>query len=319
MSRHYTPAHRLLVPAVAVLAASSVLVACSHDGTTTDKVGPISALYDAMWGEDYQVADSIRYEEAVATCMKENGFEYTPTPMEDTTAMAGPMPQADWDPVANAKVDGYGIALFLGLDDDDDNSGFAKGDPNRIYYDALSDEEQAAYSQALHGTPTLDEPDPESYWTTGGCYGEAFHEVYESQNNWPDMDTPSVMDDYWQFVSDKVENDPRIGKAATKWSACMSNKGYQFTELADARESIQQRYDDLLAVDWTTQGWEADLAALRADEIATATADAQCRVKAGVDQAYDDAWFDGETEFYNAHRAEVDAWFAEQEASRPKR
>jgi len=58
---------------------------------------------------------------------------------------------------------------------------------------------------------------------------------------------------------------------------------------------------------------DAELAALHAEEVALATADAQCAVTAGVTQAADDALFDAETTFYNAHTADVEAWFEAQD------
>jgi len=108
----------------------------------------------------------------------------------------------------------------------------------------------------------------------------------------------------------------------------MSDKGYSFATPEEPPMSFQKRLDELIGTDSTSEEWiepdmdrftDQDIKALHAEEIATATADAQCIVKVDWFKVYEAAWYDAEVAFYDAHRAEVDAWFDEQEAAMGKK
>jgi hypothetical protein len=113
----------------------------------------------------------------------------------------------------------------------------------------------------------------------------------------------------------------------------MADKGYTFASSEEAQQSVAQRFKDLTGIDATNDGgWgtdqadpdliagitEAEYTALHDDEIATATADSQCYVKAGQEDAYNAAYFDVETEYYATHKTEVDAYFAALDAAQKK-
>lgn len=347
MNSRRARARRLTVPGALLLAVSFALVGCSQ-GTDSAKEGPITSRMNALYGDDsgneQWQAENERYEEIVATCMKEKGFEYTPVKPDDDAFAVQTWSDEDWDPVADAKENGYYItpaskdALIeqygLGevtddeIVDEDPGSWFADDDPNGAYYRGLSASDQAAYDEALYG-PMSDDMEAEYDWTTAGCNGEAFHEVYEAQMDDQEAEQDStVMDDYYSYADDKLTNDPRVLEASAAWASCMADQGYDFATADEARSSIQQRFDDLTGTDTTSEEWvdpdpsrfsDEEIATLHDDEIALATTDAQCTVDTDMYDVYETVLFDVETEFYNTHKTEVDAWFAAQEARMNKK
>ncbi|MCL2423984.1 MAG: hypothetical protein FWD11_08875, partial [Micrococcales bacterium] len=230
MSRYRTPVRFLAIPAAALLAASSLLVGCAKDDAS-DKIGPISARFDVLYGADFDWnATQVQYEETIAACMKEKGFEYTPEPMVDDGFAS--TSAEDWDPVAEAKLNGYWItpaskddlALQYGMGEPEtaweDDSFWFDDSPNGRYRQNLSDTEQTAYDEAMYG-PAIDVEGEEGVeiewdWRTGGCQGEAFHKVYDDGAGWNGDTTGTVIEEYQEYASDKVDNDPRVRKVIQK-------------------------------------------------------------------------------------------------------
>ncbi|MCL2089935.1 MAG: hypothetical protein FWH11_01700 [Micrococcales bacterium] len=351
MNSRLAPAHRLVVPGTLLLAVSFALVGCTQSADAAAKTGPISARFDALYSgsDDQWRDDNDKVQEIIAACMKEKGFEYIPEPA-DLYQSTETISAEDWDPVAHAKEYGYFITYGMvgyGTDEsedlpepfiDDSSVWVDENDPNGPYYLSLSESERTAYDEALYGSLSDEEweaawegdgegPD----WTTQGCSGEAWHErelAWEAEREAEESIDSTVMDDYDTYTDDKVANDRRVVKAKKTWSSCMTDAGYDFAEQEEAETSIRLRFDSILGID-SSKGYSldldeisssalADLRALQEDEIATATADAQCFVKSGLRTAYDDAQLDAETEFYNSHKAAVDAYFEALAAAQKK-
>ncbi|MCL2849335.1 MAG: hypothetical protein FWE61_04745 [Micrococcales bacterium] len=285
------------------LAAVVVLVGCA---TSADQSDSISSRLDAYWDTITQKA-SVDLQEAIATCMKEHGFDYTPVVDTQTPDRRSP----DDDPVAYAETNGYGIGTAAM------HRQAATDDPNGAYYENLSDSEQRAYNNALYGEGSVDadalEDGDFSELRQGGCYDLAYDQVYGPLK----LDEPSVLDQYYPYVLEQTSSHSRVRAALTQWVSCMDAKGYAFSDPDEALQGFLDRYQALAsrgAFDDDDRPTNA-FAALRAEEIATATADAQCKVQVGLDKAWQDAWRDAEAEFYDSHKDAVDAWFAQQEQS----
>jgi len=253
----------------------------------------------------------IQAGEITAACMKEQGFEYIPTDPEMALSWE---PDEIGDPVAWAKENGYGVVP----DEDDEGEPWPDdefSDPNAAYVESLSEDELMAYWAALYGAwdDEDDMPAPDS----AGCMDKGYEAVYNPLQENPSLELMEFSD----FFDDKVENDKRVRDAVKTWVSCMEGKGYAVSEGDDLSQDFWDRHAALMRYDDETfEGFDeatyprAELAELRAEEIATATADAQCKVKAKTDKARADAEFDAETEYYAAHKDAVDAWFAELEA-----
>ncbi len=339
MRINHVAARRTAVPGALLLTVSFALAGCSPGADTVEE-GPITSRIKAIDGDDELTrAQNTRYEEAIAACMKAKGFEYTPVPMGDSYSSES-WSEEDWDPVADAKEHGYSItpagkdalAMQYSLGDEAPEETAAEeevpsdvaDDPNDAYYSTLSASDQTAYDEALYGPMVDDTAEVDTIqeydWTTNGCSGVAAHEVYDTQTD--EQDT-SVLEDFYAYAADKTDDDSRVVEANAAWVSCMAGKGYDFADPDAARASIQQRFDDLMGIDPTSEvRVEPDLdgvsdevfAALHDDEMATSLADAECIVSAGVRDAFDRAWADADAKFYDSHKTEVDAWFAAQEA-----
>jgi len=312
----------LHLPGAVLVAASLVLAGCSASTDADDRVWPMSPRLDLYRYGQHDTIDDNRVQELIATCMKEHGFDYTPQLIE----IIEYTPSA-YDPVAEAKEYGYGVtppskAEYAQRGSAAVMDAFAKAaDENAAYVNGLSERGQELYHHALYGDyQTVHNSAGEEVLLPAGCTGEADAEVYGEFDPAAEPDS-TVIDEYYAYVEDKVDNDPRVHAARKAWVSCMAGKGYDFLTSDKARDSIVEQLAVLVASSWDSPDWDpdwdqvtdAELAALHAEEVTLATADAQCAVTAGVTQAADDALFDAETTFYNAHETDVEAWFTAHE------
>ncbi len=280
-------------------------------------------------------------EQILAACMAEQGFEYTPVDwsyMEEQEAMRGrgSAPETAEDLAASVAEYGYGISTQVPWPGDAQGSGPGGGqvDPNAEYVASMSDAERRAYETALMGVGqgeayiTGEEPYD---WTQWGCYGRSDHQLGIDQREFFD-DTPyedlqAQIDAMYLAVSDE----PRVLEAEREWSACMAEAGYSgLNRVADAMEGILAQSDqiwaetsfavvsDLTTTDYLTSPEylaaaeenarrHADLAQI---EIPTAVADYACRDEVEYQRLYAEVSIELQQEFYDAHRAELEAWLA---------
>ncbi|GIG28387.1 hypothetical protein [Cellulomonas marina] len=284
-----------------------------------EDLGPISAKLQGIY-EDFDAAAADEQqreaEEVIAACMKEQGFDYTPVEPQNTTAFSEPDPDMPmWGTVEFAEQYGYGITTQeeLGYGSPDESE--MPEDPNQAAVEAMSESEQTAYYAALYGEPV--EPDPaadpdepvEWDWTTAGCSGLAQHEVYDQGG----MSESPVMQELSTMYEDAT-SDPRYTAAQQEWVTCMADAGHPYTTSDEPQQDISDRYFEEAMDPETGEVDEAAAAELRDEEIAVATADAGCREEADVDGTTAAILKEMEEEYYAAHRAEVDAFIAEQEA-----
>lgn len=295
--------HRLLVVPALLCAAALVLAGCGKDGGAAKgdaaadvPLGPISqrlADLEKRFDEDTAAAMSTALEEAVAACMKEQGFDYTPQAWDASdVAQAADVPE--WGSLEFAKTYGYGITTWQ------DMPGVEETTETAAPGTETSQVMDEAYSEALWGGGT-DEDEPGEAWLPGGCYGEALEAMGTD-----DLMSSTVLRDINGFAS-QADRDDRVVAALDGWTTCMADKGYDYQTSDAAQSSIMQRaYSD----DGEPLTGDA-LEALQTEEIATAVADHECgtgleRVRAGV-------LAELETDYYADHKAEVDAFFVQLE------
>jgi len=157
--------------------AVAVTVGCSRTAEAPDAVGPASAYVDLVLdvGDEQVRQQYMSYQEAIATCMAEAGFEYLPTLsgliFVDQSALDPPRDSREY-----AEQYGYGY----GSRPDGAGSITSPGDnPNDALIEAMSEAEATEYYLALFGT--VDEEylaagSPEDFeedWTRSGCDGRA--------------------------------------------------------------------------------------------------------------------------------------------------
>ncbi|GGQ38440.1 hypothetical protein GCM10010266_72180 [Streptomyces griseomycini] len=167
-------------------------------------------------------------ENAIAACMKKQGFTYTPVAPED--------PAASWttygaDYALTKKYrQKYGSGIYAGIvyPDDAGASGSAADrqdsdrTPNADYVDTLTPEQKAAYSEALGAFP-----DPKAggkNWT--GCQGEADKEVYGSASAQERSIEAANRD---QANAQAFNGDPELVALVQSYASCLRKEGISAT------------------------------------------------------------------------------------------
>jgi len=295
-----SPALPALVAAVAALA----LAGCTGGGSSAssdDETGPLTAFFEKVGGsfddEDFEKQQR-DVEELVATCMAEQGFEYTPAePMSGGIASSDDMP--DWESKEYAEQYGYGATTS----DELWGSGDEWVDPNAEYVESMSESEQSAYYEALWGSgPEIDpDADPEAEleyeynWEESGCQGAAQHEVYEQDQIWDDP----ALKDLFEEMNTEYENladDPALREAQQKWATCIAEAGYDYANPEEAQQSIYDELNGLYEAmapadpedvdpDASFEPDPAAKAELKEKELALATADYACKESSGYQKA----------------------------------
>ncbi|WP_152360691.1 hypothetical protein [Microlunatus speluncae] len=285
-----------LVGAVSVLV---VIAGCSGpiagpDPAATPGGRPLDAYLNPPVDQAKQKADQQKIEEAVARCMKEQGFEYTPQQPMDWPEP----PKIDLTDRGWVEKYGYGISTR------DEEPMPQQEDPNGDRIKKMTKKQQDAYFKALHG-------DGGGMATTrggggggvpigggdAGCYGKAQQEVFPDAKP-VDFEEFKDLFDAMAKLDQQVESDPRVAPLITEWAGCLAGAGHGgFSKIKEPEDSIQKKWADL-------NGWKfmndsdggsgsvvqaqpagpdrnppdpQKVAKLRADEIKLALADTDCR------------------------------------------
>lgn len=290
-------------------------------------VSPMEPYTSAVVGgydEELAAERSRQIEEILASCMREQGFDYTPV---DWAAMDGRLSGSSvgddvWSDYGTREwVEqwGYGAATMADLVQEEpaEPEDPAWQDPNEAYVDAMSDSEREAYYAALYGEQVYDEDDESTWeydWTQGGCQGMAQHEVYGDEDArlseaWQDPAYQALQEEM-NTIYQNLETHPLVLTAVETWVQCMADAGYPgMVAVYDAQNEIYDELWELMPEDGSAPP-AAALAELKAKELAVALADFDCAELADHDQAYRDAQYELESEFVEAHRAELEAWAA---------
>lgn len=303
----------------AVLAAMAIVSVSACGGGSSgpseaDLLDPTKSPLAKVLGYDISAADQkvqqLEMEQAVAECMKAEGWEYKPvdySSMGGNSAWEAEYEEQMADPVAYGEKYGYGIVRNdeLNAEANEQGDGNTWEDPNGDYLNSLSMEEQQSYQETLYGKQdysSLEEgeefvPPP---LEEQGCYGKAQLESGNAAMNDPDV--MAKLNDYYEGI----ENDPDLVAANKVWAACMADidqsyewkspdeiwndlsirleeaKGYTVTESEDG---MGWSTDSPLDEDGNWVEPEADEAAieqLRKDEIAIWKDDHGCQGEAKI-------------------------------------
>lgn len=322
----------------AALLAGALLVGltagCSRgaapDPSPTLAPGPAEAYLDAALGTTREgaVEASLRMEEAIATCMSKQGFDYVP----DVSSYHY-IDSADWDPPPGTRAfaEHYGYGYASVPDGAQDSTASGPG-ANQAIVDAMTPQEREAYERALWGGDPAeaaaegvsdgasDEGSDDASTAEpalGGCFRAARDEV------WGDRATDQVRadleDEIARIDEEGAAEDPAVQEAAGEWSACMAEAGQPgLATPDDAEREAWDRWtalNDAIGADptlgeVTENGDVAGQAELAAQEATVATADWDCRAQVGYDAAWRAARDRLQQEYVDAHRVELDAWVA---------
>lgn len=244
-----------------VLVVGAALAGCGDPDQAASEpaASPLAELmgWDQQYNEVEGRAQQLQQEEAVAACMREEGFEYTPV---DYSAQ-GPQVVDDAaelynDPKAFGEKYGYGVVHNYELweepnfnaDGELSYSGEqAFEDPNWEYQQTLSPSEQQAYQEVLYGDQSYYESADTIPASDGdvavadtvavaapsleqqGCYGKAQLEVFGEQ---PIQD-PKVQERMNEYYTNQ-EDDPELQGAYEDWLVCMTDDLGDLADMAEA-------------------------------------------------------------------------------------
>jgi hypothetical protein len=266
---------------------------------------------------EQQLAQRRRVEDAIATCMRSQGFRYIPVPPESNPkekfADAFRLP-----PDKFAEQYGYGISTI-------DFSQADSEDPNTPIRNALSARARAAYDKALNGQQQQSNSSGAGTKVVGGapggCRAKAIDQVYgagtaakKGANKAQEMRRFDSLFRDLETLSNRIQNDPKVVAAARTWSDCMADKRQTgLHKPDDAREKVAQRFNQLVGInpnskkniligpDTLRNIDPAKLATVRRYELAVAKADYDCRQQ-GYDKAYKEVQYAAEREFIADHK-----------------
>jgi hypothetical protein len=243
-------------------------------------------------------------QELVGDCLADQGFEYVVHVAAGQVVNVFGLP-TDLPEDEFRRQYGYGIATGFeaALDHPPGAPSDVVEDPNAAIVATMSEAERAAYEQALYGTPG---PNGEP----GGCEGEAMLATDRAARLIEELD--DELDD----LEARIGADARLVDAEQAWVDCMADAGYPFADEAAIHEEILRRLNPVndAAVgedvpDGVVQSREgmslteeqrAELAEVRAFELAVAEADLECRDD--LDEVRAEVRAEHEAEFVDAHR-----------------
>lgn len=304
-------------------------------GDDEPAMGPLDTFFEEIYGggdQDTANAQMMEVEEIVASCMQEQGFEYTPVDYSSMNGAIDPAEELDveWGTLEFAEQYGYGATTNPWGDGEEVAPEPEEEwvDPNQDYVSSMSETEQTAYYEALYGKQTFDESDPEAEveynWETAGCQGRAQHEVYEAGTGM-DSEEFTALQDEMSAMWEASAADSRLTELNSTWADCMAEAG--FTGMAAVGDGETSIYDEVNALwenaytdageDMTEddykaieEGIQAQLAEITPREIDTAVADFTCREEIKYDEVQREVNFEYQQKFVDEHREELDAWMA---------
>ena len=329
--------------AAAALAATLALAACSNEPapkptpTPTDEGSPLEALlqdYLGDWSNEDVTRQLVAMEDLVATCMAEQGFDYTPV---DYAAMGldltGETLGLEWGSKEFAEQYGYGITTNPVLGEDAETP----EDPNAEYVAGMTPTEQEAYYTALYGVHHAEMSDPQAvaeagwYWLDLGCTGSAQNEVLSGDA--AQQDQFAALQQEMTLMMEAAAADPRLAQVNADWAACMADAGFQDlakvgdpeaalgAEVAALQQAAAAQIDPTVptgpgSAEQVQAAMQEQLDEITQREIDTAVADAQCRADVGYDDARRAIDTEYQVQFLAEHRTEVQDWLESLNARR---
>lgn len=231
--------------------------------TGTPALSPAAADLITRTGGYYAQEQALSAAETTLTndCLAAAGFSVPTSPPTRLDS------DEEWRPdLAQREKTGYG--LLAGVE----QTGAAP-DPVDSYVRGMPAARQRQYQLDLLGPSTSAASfvlgGKRITYTTQGCVAAARTRIYGS-----DLTAARVFylpQMYYVDLLTKAETEPAYTGAMTRWSACMRESGYHYTDPHDAKDQLVARYRS-----------NPDLAATRRLEIAVAVTDAGCAARVGL-------------------------------------
>ena len=181
-------------------------------------------------------AAQAKVENAIAACMKAEGFEYVPSdPVAAQAALTGKPNMSDEE---FERTYGHGIATLYG-------KGSAQSDPNARIRAQLGDADRRAYDRTLHGGDpqqtfayAIDNGD---FSELGGCTRKATEEAFGGTR------LMTTLQRELDELDEAILADTRVVRAQEAWTRCMrSATGEDFEDSEAVEETIRERLEQIV-------------------------------------------------------------------------
>jgi hypothetical protein len=267
------PSHRVLT--IVVLGAALGLTACGG-GAKSPSQQPQSDVEQQL-GFDQASLDARlgRAESRVRDCMKAQGFDYVPIdPVAQRAALFGSGNVREQE-----RQFGYFVSTLWGR-------GRPQADPNQGIRASLGPADRVAYDRALGGESPgatfQDAFDTGDFTKLGGCRLKAIEAVFGGAQ------VLTQIQGKLDQLDERVVQDQRMIKATERWSSCMADAGYHYTEPDAIDLDLEKRLERIVGP--VPGKFQTDpppgtaprpydhaaLAALQREELATWRADNAC-------------------------------------------
>jgi hypothetical protein len=263
--------------AIVVLGATLGIAACGGGGGGTSSSQQAQGDVEQQLGFDQASLDArlSRAEARVRDCMKAQGFEYVPIdPVAQRAALFGSGNVREQE-----RQFGYFVTTLWGR-------GRPQADPNQRLRTSLGGADRIAYDRAIGGDDPgatfQDAFDTGDFTKLGGCRRKAITAVFGGAQVLTEVQ--GKLDQ----LDERVVQDQRMIKATERWSSCMADAGYHYTDPDAIDVDLEKRLEKLVGpVPGKFQTGpspgtrqrpydHAALAALQREELATWRADTAC-------------------------------------------
>jgi hypothetical protein len=258
--KHHGGRRRIVI---AVIACMPLLAGCggSNDQAATTTQGPATGgtVEDQLgFTRKGVAAASAKVENAIARCMKADGFDYVPTdPVAQQAALTGKANMSDEE---YEQQFGYGITTLYGR-------GTAQTDPNATIRSRLGEADRAAYDRALSGGKPEQTfalaVDTGDFTELGGCTKKATDTAFGGTQ------LLQTLQRKLDELDDSIVADQRMVRALEAWRECVkAATGEQYEDAESIEDGIKQRFESLVGGvvppgQVAPEGTQVDAAALR--------------------------------------------------------
>ncbi|MEN0023337.1 MAG: hypothetical protein AAGC61_08645 [Microbacterium sp.] len=337
--------HGRRVKFIAVLAffapLGSVVSGCADRVPAPSEIAPYAfAASDYLYSSQRERNDAGEtYDEIVARCMKEQGFDYR-APTSPASTEVDQRDDASMFALPDAAVSGYGVVFPFSefgtgndgpnTDDADDHVDIYRADESMA---GMTPAAVDAYTRALYGTygdDRIEDPEATWDWTRAGCSGQADHELTTAAA------AGTIANPYEALMEEILKTPEHVfdasewREAITVWSECVHDAGHgRFQSIDEPMAAISHDRDALLAPEQLPHSDENLLSvtddrdgvpdrmeweALRKREISLASDDDRCRAAADLDGTYARAYSLIERRFVHENREDLErmmVWVSE--------
>lgn len=306
---------------------SSTAYAQSGEGATASQGEsqlPLDAYMSSLTGQSGSYADiaeqnykqDLKRERLVASCMKRQGFSYTPEATKNTrtTGQVGP---SDTDLQSKSWVQKYGYGDVYSPEGvtgaleraEPTTKTPSASDPNYQYTSQLTADEKKAYDKALVGQDGADSTlTVAKDWEKLGCNGAALHTV-TNENVIMNSAEGKIVEAAIEQFEDGYASWPGIAQAEGAWASCMTKNGYPgYSKQGEPAAQFAGQNTDLWAsVAADAQPATSDLDALAKKERAVALVDLGCRTTTKYTATIRAITIKQENQFMADNKAALDA------------